>query len=172
MESKITMKKFFTFITLSLFWVTSGFAQGVSDQDVSIRPAQLKAYLSGKTIRTYNRSVIGNMITYFAPNGKMYIWPPRRDVLTTGTWKACSQEATMVDAQTNKVKKIKLAAICRTVKGNGKTTKLDISWIEFKEMIRETEKGDAFSLANKSQRAPYVMGKRSVDFAYLRRKIK
>lgn len=166
------MNKFIMFVSMLLFWATASVSQTVSNEELAVRPVQVKAFLSGKTIRTYNRNGLGNMITYFAPNGTMYIWPPRRAVLTTGTWNACSKDASMVDAKTKKVQKIKLATVCRVIKANGKSSNFDIGWIGFKKMIQEYEVGDVFSLADSSGKTPYAMGKRSVDFAYLRRKIK
>ena len=163
------MKKIFAFM-ISLF-LSAGLlsAQQVSDEVLAMKPAQVKKVISGMTIRTYTRKH-GNRIEYFAPNGKVYFWPARMDMII-GTWKVCTKTAKLADPKTQKVKDIKLAAICRKLPvPQAPNQTLETVWVSYQPAIRETAKGDIFNLSSRTN-APYPMGKRDQGFAYYLKKV-
>lgn len=163
------MRFYVTLISVILSLATPAFAQNVADADLTISKSAVKKFVSGKTIRTYTRKQ-GNRIEYFAPNGKIYVWPARLNLII-GTWAVCDREAKMVDPTTQKVKEMKLASICRKlpVEGNPDQT-WNSPWATYKPTIQEYQAGDLFDLSGRTD-APYPMGKRSEPFAYFIKKI-
>jgi len=144
-------------------------AQDVTDQELAVTPAQFKAVVSGRTVRTYSEED-GNLVEYFASNGKVYVWPARANMLI-GTWKPCTKDAALVDDSGQK-KPLKIAAICRTLPNpEGGTQTWNSTWVVFGRQIVERAEGDIFSLSKRTG-APYGMGKRSVDFKGLQANIK
>lgn len=144
-------------------------AQQVSDEDLATRPATVKKLVSGQTIRTYTRNH-GNRIEYFAPNGKVYVWPARMQMIT-GTWKTCTKTAKLADPKTQKVKDLKLAAICRKLPTSTAPDQTwDSIWATYKYNIREQVAGDLFKLSTRTG-APYALGKRDEGFAYYVKKV-
>lgn len=145
-------------------------AQTIADEDLAISKGAVKAFVSGKTVRTYTRKH-GNRIEYFAPNGKIYVWPARLNLLV-GTWRICDREAKLVDPKTKKVKAMKLASVCRKLPvASNPNQEWNSPWATYKPTIQEYVKGDLFSLTGRTD-APYPMGKRSTPFSYYQSKIK
>lgn len=144
-------------------------AQGVSDADLAITTKALKAQIVGKTVRTHTYET-GQRIEYFAPDGTVYVWPARRNLLI-GSWKTCSQEHQIYDVATGTTTPITLATICRTLpKPGGGTQTWNSPGASYLKTVLETAQGDLFGLAALRE-APYPMGKRTTDFAYLQRQI-
>ena len=159
----------FAAVLAALTFTTPVMAQDVTDEELAVTPAQFKAAVSGRTVRTYSQED-GNLVEYFAPNGKVYVWPARANLLI-GTWAPCSKDAALVDASGQK-KPLKIASICRTLPNpEGGTQTWNTTWVIYGRQIVERAEGDIFSLSKRTD-APYAMGKRSVDFKGLQANIK
>jgi hypothetical protein len=144
-------------------------AQFASDEDLAVTPAQFRAAVSGRTVRTYSEE-FGNRVEYFDPNGKVYVWPERAHLLV-GTRKPCSQYLIAVD-NSGQQKPVEIASICRVLPDpDGGTQTWNSTWVVFGRQIVERAEGDIFSLSKRTD-APYWMGKRSVDFKGLQANIK
>jgi hypothetical protein len=139
------------------------------DKDLAVTPAQFKAVVSGRTVRTYSEEH-GNLVEYFASNGKVYVWPAKSNMLI-GTWKPCTEDGALQDPN-GQEKAIKIAAICRTLPNpKGGTQTWNSTWVTYGKQIVERAEGDIFSLSKRTE-APYWMGKRSVNFKGLQANIK
>lgn len=159
----------FAAVLAALTFTTPVMAQLASDEDLAVTPAQFKAAVSGRTVRTYSQED-GNLVEYFASNGKVYVWPARSN-LVIGTWEPCRQDIEVMDSS-GQMKSVKVGSICRTFPKQGGGTKTWNSWWPtYGKLIVERAEGDIFSLSKRTD-APYGMGKRSVDFKGLQANIK
>jgi hypothetical protein len=159
----------FAAVLAALTFTTPAMAQFASDEDLAVTPAQFKAAVSGRTVRTYSQED-GNRVEYFDPNGKVYVWPARAHLLV-GTWKPCSQDLIAVD-DSGQQKPVEIASICRVLPDpDGGTQTWNSTWVIYGKLIVERAEGDIFSLSKRTG-APYGMGKRSVDFKGLQANIK
>jgi len=159
----------FAAVLAALTLATPVMAQFATDEDLAVTPAQFKAAVSGRTVRTYSQE-LGNRVEYFDPGGKVYVWPARANLLI-GTWKPCSQDLVAVDAS-GQEKPVKVASICRVLPNpDGGTQTWNSTWVIYGKQIVERAEGDIFSLSQRTE-APYGMGKRSVDFEGLQANIR
>ncbi|MCA3481985.1 MAG: hypothetical protein IOD00_15390 [Rhodobacter sp.] len=159
----------FAAVLAALTLATPVMAQFVTDEDLAVTPAQFKAAVSGRTVRTYSQELV-NRVEYFDPGGKVYVWPARANLLI-GTWKPCSQDLVAVDAS-GQEKPVKIASICRVLPNpDGGTQTWNSTWVIYGKQIVERAEGDIFSLSQRTE-APYGMGKRSVDFEGLQANIR